>query len=146
MSDSAASHHPFSAWWAGIQLRRHRRRSRVASDSWWRPRRIAFTVGGEPPARANSGLHPPGFLVVAEDVLGGRFAIDGGELGVGPGTVCYFGPDSLSWVELGVGHGQFVERMLSGATTEFYDDLQWSGWEGEVEMVDLDKGLSLWPP
>jgi Protein of unknown function DUF2625 len=43
----------------------------------------------------------PGSLVVAEDVLGGRFAVDGGELGVEPGTVCYFGPDSLSWVDLG---------------------------------------------
>jgi hypothetical protein len=88
----------------------------------------------------------PGFLVVAEDVLGGRFAVDGGERGVEPGTVCYFGPDSLSWVDLGVGHGQFVERMLCGATTEFYDDLRWPGWEREVAVVGLDKGLSLWPP
>lgn len=67
---------------------------------------------------------PPGRLVVAEDVLGGQFAIDGGELGVEPGTVCYFGPDSLAWVGLGVGHGQFVEQMLSGTTTEIYEDLR----------------------
>ncbi len=89
---------------------------------------------------------PPGHLVVAEDVLGGQFAIDGGELGIEPGTVCYFGPDSLAWVGLGVGHGQFVEQMLSGATTQFFDDLRWSGWEGEVEAVGFDEGLSLWPP
>jgi len=38
--------------------------------------------------------------------------------------------------ELGVGHAQFVERMLSGGTTEFYDDLRWSGREREVAVVD----------
>ena len=36
--------------------------------------------------------------------------------------------------------------MLCGATTEFYDDLRWPGWEREVAVVGLDKGLSLWPP
>jgi hypothetical protein len=89
---------------------------------------------------------PPGHLVVAEDVLGGRFAIDGGEFGIEPGTVCYFGPDTLAWAGLGLGHSQFVEQMLTGATTSFYDDLRWPGWESEVEALTLDKGLSLWPP
>ncbi len=87
-----------------------------------------------------------GYLVVAEDVLGGRFAIDGGELGIGPGTICYFGPDTLAWADLGVGHSQLLEQMLAGGTTSFYDDLRWPGSESEVEAVALDKGLSLWPP
>lgn len=44
---------------------------------------------------------PPGALVVAHDVLVGLFAIDGGALGVAPGEVCFFGPDTLTWDGLG---------------------------------------------
>lgn len=50
------------------------------------------------PARTHS---PPPFLTVAFDVLGGRFAVDGGGLGVQPGQVCYWGPDTLEWSGLG---------------------------------------------
>lgn len=97
---------------------------------------------GEPPPDTVS----PGFLVVAEDVLGGRFAIDGGALGAEHGTVCYYGPDTLAWSSLGHGHGDFVRQMLAGAGPEFYADLRWPGWLEEVEALALDQGISLWPP
>lgn len=88
----------------------------------------------------------PAWLVVAFDVLGGQFAVDGGGLGVGAGEVCYRGPDTLAWVGLGAGHGDFVSAALSGALTEFYGSLRWPGWEGEVAEVGLGEGLSLYPP
>lgn len=89
---------------------------------------------------------PPKFLIVAFDVVGGRFAIDGGGLGVDPGEVCYWGPDTLRWEGLGVGHSGFVQSFVGGATTEFYAPMRWPGWEREVSDLTLDKGLSLWPP
>lgn len=98
------------------------------------------------PPQPSTGAERPGFLVVAEDILGGRFEMDGGGLGVGPGTICYCGPDSLEWADLGIAHGQFVERTLAGATPEFYDDMRSEGWEQEVEAIGMGQGLSLWPP
>lgn len=58
----------------------------------------------------------PPFLVVAEDVLGGRFAIDGGGLGIAIGEVCYFGPDTLAWTGIGGGYSAFVGWVLSGGS------------------------------
>lgn len=101
----------------------------------------ANTLGD--PAQAST---PPPFLIVAFDVLGGRFAIDGGGLGIAPGEVCYWGPDTLSWEALGLGHGAFVNAFLQGAATEFYKPWRWAGWEAEVAAVESDQGLSLMPP
>lgn len=89
---------------------------------------------------------PPPFLVVGYDVLGGQFAIDGGGLGVAPGEVCHWSPDSLGWEGLGLGHGDFVHAFLSGATTQFYESMRWDGWERDVAAVTWDQGLSLMPP
>src|SRR3954466_2697501 len=67
---------------------------------------------------------PPPSLTVAYDVLGGKFAIDGGALAGTPGEVCYFGPDTLSWTPIGGGHTSFVHWVLEGGTVEFYADLR----------------------
>ena len=95
-----------------------------------------------PPGSSSS----PGLLVIAHDVLGGRFAVDGGALGLAPGEVCYWTPDSLAWEPLEVGHGAFVQWALEGGTTDFYADLRWPGWEQDVAAVRLDQGLAAWPP
>lgn len=89
---------------------------------------------------------PPAYLTVAFDVLGGRFAIDGGGLGIDPGRVCYWAPDSLAWEATDLGHGAFVHAFLSGAATKFYEDVRWPGWVDEVAALTLDQGLGLWPP
>lgn len=74
---------------------------------------------------------PPSHLLVGYDVLGGRFAIDGGGLSINPGEVCYWGPDTLSWRGLEVGHGAFISSFMSGAARDFYSTLRWTGWENE---------------
>lgn len=89
---------------------------------------------------------PPAFLVVGFDALGGRFAIDGGSLGVGPGEVCYFGPDTLSWGSLGGGHADFVTAAITGALSQTFASLRWPGWQDEVASLRPDQGLSVYPP
>ncbi|MET7952237.1 DUF2625 family protein [Micromonospora sp. NPDC005324] len=86
-----------------------------------------------------------GRLVVALDVMGGRFAWSQAEPGVRP-TVHYFGPEDLAWQDLELGYGDWLEAMLTGAMTQFYEGLRWPGWETEVANVALDQGLSAWPP
>jgi hypothetical protein len=94
-----------------------------------------------------SGDHgPPPSLTIAYDVLGGRFAIDGGALANVPGEVCYFGPDTLGWTPIGGGHTAFVRWVLDGGTAGFYADLRWPGWEQESSAAGLGQGISIYPP
>lgn len=97
-------------------------------------------------ANAIRDAAPPPFLLIAHDALGGQFAIDGGGLGISPGEVCYFGPDTLTWTSIGVGHTAFVNWALAGGLNDFYADLRWAGWEREVAALRLDQGLSIYPP
>ena len=108
---------------------------------------------GLPSIATANGLNKPTatkapwpYLTVAFDVLGGRFAIDGGGLGVSPGKVCYWAPDSLEWEGTDLGHGAFVQAFITGVTTKFYEDFRWPGWTDDVATLGLDQGLSLWPP
>lgn len=89
---------------------------------------------------------PPPFLLIADDVVGGFFAIDGGGLGLGPGNVGYFAPDTMRWDSLGMGHTQFVQWCLSDRLADFYKDYRWSGWEEEVEGLGGTRAFSIYPP
>lgn len=108
---------------------------------------------GELPDLAEANLLPraeqagaPPQLVVAYDVLGGVFTIDGGGLGVAAGEVCYCGPDTLSWEALGTGHSGFVYSALAGDLGDFFGTQRWPGWERDVEALTPGLGLSLYPP
>ena len=89
---------------------------------------------------------PPGALIVGHDVLGGLFAIDGGALGVSPGEVCYFGPDTLTWDGLGGGYSAFLMAALGGGLEVVFEGLRWPGWQDEVAPLALSQGIALYPP
>lgn len=124
----------------------------MADHGWFRI--LGAGAGGLPDVASASDLAQdptateavPGLLVVAFDVLGGRFAIDGGALGIAPGEVCYFGPDTLAWQGLGAGHRDFVHAVLAGGLTDAFSGLRWDGWETETSALGPDTGLLLYPP
>lgn len=89
---------------------------------------------------------PPPWLTVGYDVLGGRFAVDGGGLGVRAGEVCHWGADTLRWEGLGVGHTAFVHAAVDGALSDLYEPFRWPGWQDDVSAVAPDQGLALYPP
>lgn len=89
---------------------------------------------------------PPPFLEVAWDVLGGRFAINGGALDADPGEVCYWGPDTLSWTGIGGGYSAFVTWAMGEGPTSFYSSLRWPSWKAETSCLAPHLGLSLYPP
>jgi hypothetical protein len=95
--------------------------------------------------RLVAGMAPP-YLVMALDVLGGRFAVNGGGLPGSSGEVVYFGPDTLDWLPTGLSHSAFVEWAFTGDTAAFYEDLRWNGWESEVRDVALGSLLAVYPP
>ncbi|HUR23883.1 MAG TPA: DUF2625 family protein [Acidimicrobiales bacterium] len=91
-------------------------------------------------------MEPPGQVLVAFDVLGGKFAINGGAIPGSVGEVAYFAPDDLAWLPLEMKFSEFVLWSLTDRLAMFYEHLRWPGWEAEVAALALDQGLSLVPP
>lgn len=91
------------------------------------------------------GVALESFIIVADDVVGGVFAIDTGALGV-PGHVHYFSPDSLDWEDTELGHSDFVSWAFEGDLATFYESMRWPGWERDVEALAGEQALSIAPP
>ena len=89
-------------------------------------------------------LGPPPYLLIADDVVGGFFALDGGALGK-PGNVFYFAPDSLEWEDTGKGYSDFLDFCLNGDLGKYYKDLRWTGWQTEIAKLNGDQGISIYP-
>jgi hypothetical protein len=87
-----------------------------------------------------------GAMVVANDVLGGLFALDGGAFGPARGGAFYFAPDSLQWEDLERGYSDLLKFFLDGDLAKFYGNQRWSAWENDVAALDPDRGMSLFPP
>ncbi len=86
-----------------------------------------------------------GALLVAHDILGGFFALNGGAFPGRHGAVHFFAPDRLTWEDLRIGYGDFVHWALNGDLATFYASLRWPGWEAEVRVLTGDRGLWVYP-
>lgn len=87
-----------------------------------------------------------GFLLVADDVLGGFYAINAGAFGSETiGKVFYFAPESLHWQPLDKGYSDFLVFCFSGNLTDYYHDLRWKGWEQEISALTGNQGLACYP-
>ncbi|HEY6385947.1 MAG TPA: DUF2625 domain-containing protein [Candidatus Acidoferrum sp.] len=87
-----------------------------------------------------------GFWLIADDVVGGFFALDSGAFGPGKGEVHYFAPETLRWESMnGMNYSQFLNWSLSPNLGKFYQSLRWDGWENEVSALDGDQALSIYP-
>ncbi len=87
-----------------------------------------------------------GALIVAYDVLGGFFALNGGAFGSDSCNVFYFAPDSLEWEDLERGYGDFVNFLCVGDLARFYADYRWPSWERDVAALKFDQVFSIHPP
>ncbi len=105
----------------------------------------ASEIAGGP---ASTTVFRPGGLIVADDVLGGVFALSGGGVpGVALGHVGYFSPATQMFEDLGTGYSGFVGAMGSVENFHsFYSDMLWPGWEAEVRELSGDQFVSCYPP
>lgn len=87
----------------------------------------------------------PGFLLVADDVAGGLFAINGGALGDDPGMMYYFAPDTLEWEPMNFKYSDFLTFCFNGDLADYYANLRWPGWEEKVAALDGDTAYSFYP-
>lgn len=93
---------------------------------------------------AEYGECPP-FLLVADDAVGGFFALNGGAFGEERRKVYYYAPDALAWENMDVGYTEFLQWCFAGQTEKFYQDYRWEGWEREVSGLGGDQAFSIYP-
>ena len=86
-----------------------------------------------------------GHLLVADDVIGGFFSINGGSLGEDRGAMYYWAPDTLKWEPMGLGYSDFFCWTLSDRLAVFYEGLRWPGWEAEVKTIRGDQCYTFYP-
>ena len=60
-----------------------------------------------------------GLYLVADDAVGGFFAMNGGALGEDLKNVYYFAPDSLDWEPLNLGYSDFLHWTCAGKLDVF---------------------------
>lgn len=102
------------------------------------------------PAVVDPARRPAAGLVVAHDVLGGVFAVNGADPAAAgrpgaPGELTYFAPDTLRWDSLGVGHAAWMSWLETGGAAEFYAQLRWPGWQVEAAALTPSQGIAVYP-
>jgi hypothetical protein len=90
-------------------------------------------------------LRLPGAVLVADDAVGGFFAINGGGIPGARGHVFYFSPTTLEWEDIAPSYSDWLVRMLDGDLKKFYEGMRWPGWEKEVATLAGDRAFSIYP-
>ena len=85
-----------------------------------------------------------GFYLVADDAVGGFFAVNGGAFGE-QRDVFYWAPDNLEWESLGFGFTDFFRWALTSSLADFYQDLRWPTWLEDVAELPGDQCFSFYP-
>lgn len=83
--------------------------------------------------------------LVADDVLGGFFAINGGALGDDVGSLYYFPYDDLSWQPMGISYSQFIGWCVTDGLNKFYGDDRFADWEERASSISPDQCFSFYP-
>jgi hypothetical protein len=87
-----------------------------------------------------------GSWLIADDVIGGFYALNGGACGPGAGQVFYFAPDLLRWEPMnGMNYSKFLVWSFGSGVSQFYESLRWAVWESEVSSIKGDQALSFYP-
>lgn len=87
----------------------------------------------------------PEFLIVADDILGGSFVLNGGGLGEDVGKIYYFAPDTLSYEALDLSYSEFLAFCFDNDLDSFYRGFRWKNWRTEVSNASGDQAFSFVP-
>lgn len=85
------------------------------------------------------------YLLIADDVVGGFFALNSGGLGNDPGKVYYFSPDNLEFEPLEITYSQFIDFCFNSDLNSFYQSMRWKDWKSDVEKLDGNQVFNFYP-
>jgi len=86
------------------------------------------------------------FLLIADDAIGGLFAINAGQFSSdNMGKVYYLAPESLKWESLEQTYSDFLNWSFNGDLELFYQGFRWKNWKAEVSILDGNKVFSFFP-
>lgn len=85
------------------------------------------------------------FYLVADDVLGGFFAINGGLFGEDIGNVYYYAPDSLQWEACDLSYSELFIWAISDRMGAFYESCRWDNWPTESRELNGDQAFCVYP-
>jgi hypothetical protein len=87
----------------------------------------------------------PGAMLVADDAVGGFFAINGNAFDGPVGNVWYLAPDTLPWEDCGKGYADWLHWACTGDLAGFYESMRWLGWQDEIASLDTSRAISVYP-
>lgn len=88
---------------------------------------------------------PQSFLLIADDVIGGFFILNGGDLGTDLGKIYYFSPDTLDFEPLNLNYSEFLDFCFNGNLDLFYKDYRWKNWKEDVAKLNGDQSFNFYP-
>lgn len=88
----------------------------------------------------------PLFYLVADDVVGGFYAINGGGLGADIGKMYYLSPDNLNWESMNTTYSEFLTFCFSGNLKKYYTGFRWKGWQLQLPKLPGDQCMNFYPP
>jgi hypothetical protein len=86
-----------------------------------------------------------GYLLIADDAIGGFYLLNGGALGQDLGKVYYFSPDNLKYEPLNLSYTSFINFCFNADLNEFYKGLKWKKWREDVKKLDGNKVFNFYP-
>ena len=86
-----------------------------------------------------------GFYLVADEAVGGFFAINDGAFGEDVRNVYYWAPDSIDWEPLKIGFTDFFLWAMSDRLAQFYGSLRWASWREDATNLSGDNCFGFYP-
>ncbi|MBQ4915479.1 DUF2625 domain-containing protein [Maribacter sp. MMG018] len=87
----------------------------------------------------------PSHLLIADDIIGGYFAINAGGIGTEIGKIYYLPQDTLEWECLDIGYSDFLYWTLTGDLDKFYELFRWENWERDIQQGNGNQVFSFIP-
>lgn len=87
----------------------------------------------------------PLYILIADDVIGGFYLLNGGGLGTDLGKIYYFSPDTLEYEQLGITYSEFLGFCFNNDLDKFYEGNRWNGWREEVSKLKGDEVFNFYP-
>jgi len=86
------------------------------------------------------------FLLIADDAIGGLFAVNAGKFDQDNlGEVYYLAPETLEWESLDYTYSDFLNLCFNGDLDLFYKGFRWTNWKNDVSSLDGNSVFSFVP-